>query len=69
MSYVTIGENRISLSHINRTFELGAVRLPCHNGLYVQSRYLTSTMRVFRENLIFSSLSAYSPILGLLETS
>jgi hypothetical protein len=58
-----VGEKRVFLSHTDRTSELGAVRPPCHDGPYVQSRYRTSTMLVLRENLIFSPLSTYSPIL------
>jgi hypothetical protein len=55
------GENKVSLSHIDRKFGLEAVCPPCHNGRYVQSQYRTSALRVFRENLIFSLLSSYSP--------
>jgi hypothetical protein len=56
------GENRVSLSHTDRTSGLRAVRPLCHDGPYVRSRYRKSAMRVFRENLIFALLSAYSPI-------
>jgi hypothetical protein len=45
----------------NRMSGLGAIRPSCHDGLYVQSLYRMSALRVFRENLIFSPLSAYSP--------
>jgi hypothetical protein len=33
MSYETVGENRVSLSHIDRTSGLEAVRPPCHDGV------------------------------------
>jgi hypothetical protein len=62
MSYGMIGENRASLSHTDCTSELRAIRSPCHDRLYVRSRYRTSAMWVLKENLIFSPLSAYSPI-------
>jgi hypothetical protein len=55
------GENKVFLSHTDRTFRFRAVRPPCHYGLYVRSQYCTSALRVFRENLIFFSLSTYSP--------
>jgi hypothetical protein len=55
------GENRVSLSHTVRTSGLGAVRPLCHDRPYIQSLYHMSAMRVFKENLIFSPLSAYSP--------
>jgi hypothetical protein len=54
-------ENTVSLSHIDRTFELGAIRPPCHDGPYVRSRYSMSALRVFKGNLIFSPLFTYSP--------
>jgi hypothetical protein len=54
------GENRAFLSYFGRTSKLEAIRLLCHNGLYVQSRDCTSAPTLFRENLIFSSLSVYS---------
>ena len=60
MSYGTVGENRASLSYIDRTSGLVCIRPPCHDGPYVWSRYHTSAMWVFRENFIFSPLSAYS---------
>jgi hypothetical protein len=62
MSFGTAGENRVSLSHTDRMFGPGAVHPPCYDGPYVQSQYYTSTMWVFRENLIFFPLSAYFPI-------
>ena len=37
-----------------------AVRPLCHDGLYIRSQYRTFALRIFRENLIFSLLSAYS---------
>ena len=40
---------------------LKVVRPPCHDGPYVRSRYRISALRVFKENLIFSPLFAYSP--------
>ena len=55
-----IAKNRVSLSHIDRTSWLGCVRPPCHDWPYVQSRYRTFAMWIFRENFIFSPLSAYS---------
>ena len=61
MSYGTAGENRVSLSHSGRTFEVEAVRPLLHDGPYIWLRYRTSALRVFRENLIFNPLSAYSP--------
>ena len=61
MSYGMTSENRIFLLHSSRTFKLECVRLPCNDGPYVWSRYCMSALRVFRENLIFSPLSAYSP--------
>jgi hypothetical protein len=48
---VTVGENRVSLSHTDRT-----------SGLRV-ARYHKSTIWVLRDNLIFFLLSAYSPTL------
>ena len=57
------GENRVSLSHTDHTSGLNAVRPPCHNEPYIWSQYRTSALRVFRENLIFYPLSAYSPTL------
>ena len=54
------GENRVSLSHSSHTSGLDVIRPPCHDGPYVQSQYYTSALKVFNENLIFSSLSAYS---------
>jgi hypothetical protein len=56
-----VGENRVSLLHTDRTSGLRVVCPLCHDGPYVKSQYRTSALRVFRENLIFSSLSAYSP--------
>jgi hypothetical protein len=56
------GENRVSLSHTDCMSGLGAIRSPCHDRPYVWSQYYTSIMWVFRENLIFSPLSIYSPI-------
>jgi hypothetical protein len=56
-----VGENMVSLSHTDRTSELGAVRPLCHDGPYVQSRDRTSTLTSFKENLIFFPLSTYSP--------
>ena len=38
-----------------------AVRPLCHDGLYVRLQDCTSAPMLFRENLIFSPLSAYSP--------
>jgi hypothetical protein len=35
MSYKMVGENKVSLSHTDRTFSLGTVRPQCHNRLYV----------------------------------
>ena len=61
MSCGMTGENRVSLSHSGRTSGLDAVRPPLHNGPYVLSQYRTFGLRVFRENLIFSLLSTYSP--------
>ena len=61
MSYGTVGENRVSLSHSGCTSGLKAERPPCHDGPYVWSRYHTSAIRIFKENLIFSPLSTYSP--------
>ena len=60
MSYGTVGENMVSLSHFGRTSGIDAVRQSRHDWLYVWSRYRMSALRVFRENLIFSPLSAYS---------
>ena len=57
-----VDENRVSLSHSSRTSELETVRPLRRDGPYVRSRYHTSALRTFRENLIFSPLSAYSPI-------
>jgi hypothetical protein len=54
------GENRVSLSHTDCTSRLGVVCPPCHDKPYVRSRYRTSALRVFRENLIFPPLSTYS---------
>ena len=54
-----VGENRVSLSHIDRTSKLECVYPPCHDGPYVRSQYHTPAMWVFRENFIFSPLSAY----------
>jgi hypothetical protein len=56
-----IGENMVSLSHTDRTSGLGAVRPLCHDGPYVRSRDHMSAPTSFRENLIFSPLSVYSP--------
>ena len=53
-------ENRVFLSHIDRTSGLGSICSLCHNRSYVRSRYRTPALRVFRENLIFSPLFAYS---------
>ena len=61
MSYGMVGENKVSLLQIDRTSELGCIRPPYHDGSYVRSQYCTSAMWVFRENFIFSLLSAYSP--------
>jgi hypothetical protein len=58
-----IGENRVSQSHSDRTSRLKAVRPLCHDELYVRSRDRTSASMFFRENLIFSPLSAYSSTL------
>ena len=55
------GENRVFLSHSGRMSELEAVHPPCYDGLYVRSRYRTSALRIFKENLIFSPLFIYSP--------
>jgi hypothetical protein len=55
-----VSENRVSLSHTDRTSKLGVVRPSCHDGPYIQSRYRMSAMWVLRENLIFSPLPAYS---------
>ena len=60
MSYGTVGENKVSLSHSGCTFGLDAIRPPCHDEPYIRSRYRISALKVFRENLIFSSLFAYS---------
>ena len=60
MSYGMAGENMVFLSYSGRMFGLEAVHPLYNDGLYVQSRYHTSTLRVFWENLIFSPLSAYS---------
>jgi hypothetical protein len=56
-----VGENRVSLSHSGRMFGLGVICPLCHDGLYIRSRDRTSALTSFRENLIFSSLSIYSP--------
>jgi hypothetical protein len=48
-----VGENRVSLSHNDYTSGLEAI---------CSAQYRTSVMWVLRENLIFSSLSAYSPV-------
>ena len=61
MRYGMAGENRVSLSHIERKSGLGAMHPPRHNGPYIRSRYHMSALRVFRENLIFFPLSIYSP--------
>jgi hypothetical protein len=60
MSYETVGENRVFLSHTNRTSQLGAVRPQCHDKPYVQHNTVQSVMLVLGENLIFSPLSTYS---------
>jgi hypothetical protein len=57
------GENRVSLSHFGRTFGLEAVHPLCHDRPYVRSRECTFVPMFFKDNLIFSSLSAYSPTL------
>jgi hypothetical protein len=62
MSYRTAGENKVSLSYTNLTSRLRAVHPPCHDRSYIRSRYRTSALWVFKENFIFSPLSAYSPI-------
>ena len=56
-----IGENRVSFSHFGYMSGLEAVHPPHHDRPYVRSQYRTSAQTVFRENLIFSPLSAYSP--------
>jgi hypothetical protein len=60
-SYETFGENRVFLSHSDRTSGLGCVRPPCNDKSYVRSRHRTSAVWLLRENLIFSPLSAYPP--------
>jgi hypothetical protein len=60
MSYGTAGESKVSLSHTNRMSRLRTIHPPHHDGPYVKSQYRTFALRVFRENLIFSLLSAYS---------
>ena len=55
-----VGENRVSLSHIDYTSGLRCVRPPSHDGAYIWSRYHTFAMWVFMENFIFSLLSACS---------
>jgi hypothetical protein len=56
------GENKVSLSDTNLMSRPRAVHPPCHDRPYIRSRYRTSAMWVFKENLVFSPLSAYSPI-------
>jgi hypothetical protein len=56
-----VGENIVSLSHTDHTSGIGAVRPLCHDRPYVWSRDLTFALTSFRENFIFSPLSAYSP--------
>jgi hypothetical protein len=51
---------RVSLSHSSSTSGLKAIHPPRHNGPYVWSLDRTSAPMSFRENLIFSPLSAYS---------
>jgi hypothetical protein len=55
------GENMVSLSHTNRTSGLGTVRPPCDDKSYVRYNIVRPLCGFFRENLIFSLLSAYSP--------
>jgi hypothetical protein len=60
-------ENRVFLSHTNRTFEHGAIPPPCHDGSYVQHDtvcLLYGFSHFLSENLIFSPLFAYSTIPG-----
>jgi hypothetical protein len=54
-------ENRVSLSYSGRSSGLEVVCPLRHGRSYVQSRDRTSTLTFFKENLIFSSLSAYFP--------
>ena len=54
-------ENKVSLSHSGSTSGLDAIHPLCHDGPYNQSWYRTSAQRVYRKNLIFSPLFAYSP--------
>ena len=60
MNYETVNENRVSLSHTDRTSGIDVTHPPRYDGPYVRSQYHTSALKVFRENLIFSPLSAYS---------
>jgi hypothetical protein len=62
------GENRVSLSHTNRTSGLKAIHPPCHDGLYVQQ----DTIRPLCGFSGKTSFSLHCPpilqLLGLLET-
>ena len=62
-SYGKAGENKVFQSHSGRTFGLEVVRPLCHDGPYIRSWCHTFALRVFRENIIFSPLFAYSPTL------
>jgi hypothetical protein len=55
-----VGENRISLSHSDRTSELRSVHPSCHDKLYVWHNTVRPLYGL-GENLIFSPQSAYSP--------
>jgi hypothetical protein len=61
MSYETVSENRVSLSHTKCTSGLGVVRPLCHDKSYVRHNTVRPLCGFLRENLIFSPLSAYSP--------
>jgi hypothetical protein len=59
-----VGENRISLSHIDRTSGLGTVHPPCHDGPYIWH----NTVRLLCGFLGRTSFFFHcSPILRLLE--
>jgi hypothetical protein len=61
MSYGIDGENKVPCHTLDHTFRLRAICPPCHSGPYVRSQDRMSALTSFRENLIFSPLSTYSP--------
>jgi hypothetical protein len=69
MSYETVGENRVSLPHIDRTFGLGAVRPPRHDGPYIRQDTVRLLCGFFGKTLISLHCLPILRLLGLLGTS